>query len=75
MIDAKKAGRLVSTLKHLRSQISRSEATGRKLQRQEYVTDEEILSSYHNEEAVSVLEGGKLLSIDMRSYQKKMITA
>ena len=31
MIDAKKAGRLVNTLKHLRSQISRSEATGRKL--------------------------------------------
>lgn len=68
MIDAKKAGRLATTLCHLRSQISRSEALGRKLQNKEKVTDEEVLSSYHNEEAVSVIDGGRLLSIDLQSY-------
>lgn len=68
LIDARKAKRLVSTLRHLRTQISKSEQTGRKLQRKERVTDEEILESYHNEEAVNVLDGGKLLSIDLKSY-------
>ena len=37
------------------------------------MTDEEILSSYHNEEAVNVLENGRFLSIDLKSYQKKVL--
>ena len=38
MIDAGKAKRLVTTLQHIRSQIIKSEAMGRKMQKKEKVT-------------------------------------